>query len=207
MTTPDPQTLREFTDAAHKAASLGLLSCSSGNLSARLDQDRFLASASGSWLAELTADQIALCRLSDGASLNNLTPTVEIRFHQAILKMRPDVNVVLHFQSPYATAVAADKDPLRYNFNVIIEVPVYIKTPACIEFHPPGSPELAACVAEKMRDREMLIMKNHGLVTVGTGYRDAIQKATFFELACRILLTAPEAQPLTDEQVKAISLA
>ena len=41
-----------------------------------------------------------------------------------------------------------------------------------------------------------LILKNHGLVTVGKTFDDAIQKATFFEQACHICLTNPEAKPL-----------
>jgi ribulose-5-phosphate 4-epimerase/fuculose-1-phosphate aldolase len=48
----------------------------------------------------------------------------------------------------------------------------------------------------------MVIMKNHGLVTVGRDYDDAIQKAGFFELACQVLLTVGDNAGLDCEQVK-----
>jgi hypothetical protein len=37
---------------------------------------------------------------------------------------------------------------------------------------------------------------------VGTDFNDAIQKAIFFEMACRIILTNPNAKPLDENMVK-----
>ena len=34
----------------------------------------------------------------------------------------------------------------------------------------------------------MAILRNHGFVTVGTDFNDAIQKGMFFELACDVIL-------------------
>ena len=48
----------------------------------------------------------------------------------------------------------------------------------------------------------MAFLKNHGLVTVGKNFDDAIQKAVFFELACRILLTNPDTKPMDETAVK-----
>lgn len=192
-----------FVDAAHKVSRYGLLQCSSGNLSCRVRADAVLLSASQSWLGELTAQQVAVCGLSTGKCDNNVKPTVESSFHLGILRARPEVNVVLHYQSPYATAIACGR-PDQYNYNVIIEVPIYIGTPAVVKYHPPGSPELADAVINVFADgvAKMAFLENHGLVTVGKNFDDAIQKATFFELACRILLTNPDAKPLDEAAVK-----
>jgi ribulose-5-phosphate 4-epimerase/fuculose-1-phosphate aldolase len=48
----------------------------------------------------------------------------------------------------------------------------------------------------------LAILKNHGLVSVGKDFNDAIQKAVFFEMACRIILTNPNAKPLDAAMVK-----
>jgi len=63
---------------------------------------------------------------------------------------------------------------------------------------------LAEAVADAFKDPQthLAILKNHGLVTVGKDFNDAIQKAVFFEMACRILLTHPNAKPLDVEAVK-----
>ena len=56
--------------------------------------------------------------------------------------------------------------------------------------------------ALKDSQSHLAILKNHGLVTVGRDFNDTIQKAVFFELACRILLTNPNAKPLAADMVK-----
>jgi ribulose-5-phosphate 4-epimerase/fuculose-1-phosphate aldolase len=191
-----------FVAAAHKVAQYGLVQCSSGNLSWRVGPDEAMLSASGAWLAELTSKQITLCRLSSGECLNDAKPTCEAGFHLGILKACPDVNVVLHFQSPYATALACG-DPGKYNLNFTIEVPVYIGDAAVVEYLPPGSKELADAVVDALtgKNTQMAILKNHGLVTVGKTFDDVIQKATFFEQTCHICLTNPDATPLDPDAV------
>jgi ribulose-5-phosphate 4-epimerase/fuculose-1-phosphate aldolase len=193
---------KEFVNACRKIGRYDLARYSSGNLSSRIDENRVLASASKSWLAELETDQVSLCQLQTGKLIEGPKPTIESRFHLGILRNREDINVVLHFQSPYAAAVACTDNPLDYNFNVIIEVPLYIGTPGLVPYSPPGSKELADSVIQSGCEHDMVIMKNHGLVTVGRDYDDAIQKAGFFELACQVLLTVGDNAGLDCEQVK-----
>ena len=179
-----------FIKACQKAASFDLFRCSSGNISWRFDDKHIALSTSRAWLANLTPEQIAVCRVNDGVCVNNKRPTVEINFHLGILRNRTDLNIVLHFQSQYATAIACG-NPSDYNFNIIPEIPFYIGNVAIVEFLPPGSTELAEAVIEKMKTHDMVIMRNHGLVTAGKNFDDTIQKAVFFELACSVLLTQP----------------
>jgi ribulose-5-phosphate 4-epimerase/fuculose-1-phosphate aldolase len=196
-------TTKAFVHACHKVAGYGLVSCSSGNLSWRVEPDTALLSASGSWLAELTAEQVAACEIESGCCVNGKVPTCESVFHLGILKNRPEMNVVLHFQSPYATTLACG-EPEKLDFNVIFEVPVNIGTPAIVPCLLPGSEALAQATIEALSDPQthIAMLKNHGLVSVGTDFNDAIQKAVFFELACRIMLTHPSTKPLDAEMVK-----
>ena len=48
----------------------------------------------------------ALEILSDGTIIDGAKPTVEIAFHAGIMRARPDVSVVMHFQTPCATTLA-----------------------------------------------------------------------------------------------------
>ena len=196
-------TLTAFVQACHKVAQYDLISCSSGNLSWRIEPDTALLSASGAWLAELTPEQVAACDIDTGRCINGKVPTCESVFHLGILKTRPEMTVVLHFQSPFATAIACG-DLENLDFNVIIEVPLYIGAVATVPYLPPGSAELAQAVVDAFKNPQthMAILKNHGMVTVGKDFDDAIQKAVFFELACRILLTNPKAKLLDAETVK-----
>ena len=121
---PEKQ-LNEFVTACRRVASYGLVRSSSGNLSWRVNEEYMLITATKSWMGELTGEQIAICWISDGTVLNEKKPSAENGFHFGILRERSDVNVVLHFQSPYATAIACSGRDYK-NFFVIPEVPYYV---------------------------------------------------------------------------------
>ncbi len=209
MTSIDNNKMTAFVNACHKVTEYGLVKCSSGNMSWRIDDGVALLSASRSWLAEITPEQTAACNIQTGECVNGKTPTCESVFHLGILASRPDQNVILHFQSPYATAIAcADPTTIaEYNFNVIIEIPVYIGKPAIVPYLPPGSAELAEATIEAMKTHNMAILANHGLVTVGKSFNDAIQKAAFFELSCRILLSKVKTEPIPDDAAQKLRQA
>jgi ribulose-5-phosphate 4-epimerase/fuculose-1-phosphate aldolase len=181
-----------FVKQARRVGDAGLTLCRSGNLSWRVADDQALVSATGSWLPELTADKVTLCRISTGEVLEGLKPSMESSFHLGVLKVRDDVNVVLHFQSEYATAVACMKNKPK-NFNVTAEVPCYPgREIPVLPYFRPGSPELAAAVTEAMKDHDCVLLSNHGQVVCGKDFNDAFQKAVFFEMACRIIVQAGE---------------
>jgi len=180
------QVLDEFIQACHKAADRGLMRCSSGNLSRRLDDARLLATASRSWAENLSAEEVSVCRIADGAILDGPMPTAEIGFHAGILRTRSDVNVVMHFQTPCATALACRQGD-DTNYFVIPEIPFYIGYVARVPYLLPGSEELAEAVTMAMQDHDMVIMSNHGMVTVAVDYAHAIQNAEFFEIACEVI--------------------
>ena len=77
-----------------------------------------------------------------GKLLDGKAPSKELGFHSGILRERKDANAVFHFQSTYATAVACMKET-AFNFHIIPEIPHFIGTPAYVEYHTPGSRELA----------------------------------------------------------------
>ncbi len=185
--------VEEFLAAAHRAArEFRLMSCSSGNLSWRIDDERVLISASRSWLSELRAEQVSVMRLEDGTVLSGPTPSVESRFHLGILRNRPEMNVVLHFQSPAATTFCC-RDTGGLNFYILPEIPFYIGSVGQVPYRMPGSPELADEVIEKMKRHNLLLLHNHGQVTVGKTLDLAIQNAVFFELNCQVMLQGGQA--------------
>ncbi len=189
----------EFIRVCHEAAGRGLVRCSSGNMSFRLDGERFLATASRSWMANLSREEVSICRLDDGSLVDGPKATVEIGFHAGILRARPDMNVVMHFQTPCATALACRKTD-DTDYFVTPEIPFYIGHVARVPYLIPGSKELAEAVTMAMHDRDMVIMSNHGMVTVATDYAHAIQNAEFFEFACEVItLSNNTAKSLSQE--------
>ncbi len=122
---------------------------------------------------------------------------MESSFHLGVLRQRKDMNVVLHFQSEYATIIACMKDK-PVNFNVTAEVPCYCgKDIPVIPYFRPGSPELAGAVVEAMQHHDCILLNKHGQVVCGKDFDDAFQKAVFFEMACRIIVGAGKNNYLT----------
>lgn len=194
--------IEDFVDCAHRVGNAGLTVCSSGNLSIRIG-DEVLISGTGSWLPELTPDNVAVVKLSDGTILNGIKPSMESVFHLGVLRERPnDVNCVLHFQSPYATAVACMENRPS-NFNFTAECPIHV---GCvipmIPYYRPGSPELAESVIEAMKEHNSVMLLKHGQIVCGKDFRQAFERAMFFEMACRIaVINGNNVDPLTKAEV------
>ncbi|MHC4511922.1 MAG: class II aldolase/adducin family protein [Planctomycetota bacterium] len=186
MTDTSEQIVREFIEACRETARRGLVRCSSGNMSLRLDSNRMLITASRSWMGDLSADGVCVCRISDGIPMDEKRPSVEMGFHAGILRSRPDVNVVLHF-----------------HYFVIPEVPFYIGPVARVLYRQPGSEDMAEAVTNAMRTHDMVTIANHGQVAVADSFVHVIQNASFFELACEIIVHGgEELSPLSCEAAK-----
>ena len=187
---PDKQ-FAAFIAACHDVANTHqLVRCSSGNMSWRVDAERMLITGTRTWLGNQRKDQVAVVRISDNAALNGCKPSVEAGFHAGVLRAQPEMNVVLHFQTPFATTLACCDGVEKVNFFVTPEVPYYIGEIGIVPFLQPGSEALADAVIAAMTKCDMVLLRNHGVVTVGESFDDAIQNAVFFELACEIIVRA-----------------
>lgn len=153
----------------------------------------------------LASDDVALCRIEDGAFLDDRRPTVEVNLHAGILRVRPEMNVVLHFQSPHATTSAC-RDSRDVNFFVIPEIPFCIGPIGRVPYLAPGSQELASAVVEVMRSHNLALMANHGQVSVARDLDHAIENAEFFELACQTIVQGGDkVTPLPDEAARELT--
>lgn len=193
--------IEKFIAEGHRVGDAGLTVCSSGNISWRVG-DEVLVSGTGSWVPSLPKEKVSVCKLETGEVLNGVKPSMESVFHLGVLRERPDVNVVLHFQSPYATAVACMQETPK-NFNVTAEVPCHVGAEIpVIPYFRPGSKELAAAVIAAMKEHNSVLLKKHGQVVCGKDFDQAFERAMFFEMACRIIvLTEGKYMTLSEEEI------
>ena len=194
--------IEEFLAQAHRVGDAGLTICSSGNISWRIGEEA-LISGTGSWVPNLQKGKVAVCRVATGEVLNGVKPSMESGFHLGVLRERPDVNVVLHFQSSYATAVAC-METLPDNFNVTAEIPCHVGSEIpIVPYFRPGSPELAEGVKTALKAHNSCLLRKHGQVVCGKDFDEAFERAMFFEMACRIIvLTGGKYTVLTPEDIE-----
>ena len=195
-----------FLQQAHRVGDAGLTVCSSGNISWRIG-DEALISGTGSWVPSLQKEKVAICRIATGESLNGVKPSMESGFHLGIMRERPDVNVVLHFQSPYATAVAC-MSRLPENFNVTAEIPCHVGSEIpVVPYFRPGSAELAGHVKAALKSHDSCLLRKHGQVVCGKDFDEAFERAMFFEMACRIIiLSGGHYEVLTEQEVNDLEI-
>ncbi|XP_064637158.1 putative aldolase class 2 protein PA3430 [Lineus longissimus] len=112
--------------------------------------------------------------------------------HRGIHNIRPDAsaNCVMHLHSPYVTALSCLEDP---RFLMIHQHMMRFYKGVGYDDNYCGYPEavaegerLGAC----MREDDVLIMGNHGLVTIGGTVAEAFDKAYYVERAAMIQLIA-----------------
>ena len=197
-----PEHIEKFLQQAHRVGNAALTICSSGNLSWRIG-DEALVSGTGSWVPSLQKEKVSVCNVATGEVLNGVKPSMESGFHLGILRERPDVDVVLHFQSPFATAVACMEETPK-NFNVTAEIPCHVGSDIpVIPYYRPGSPELAKSVIEALKDHNSALLLKHGQVVCGKTFDEVFERAMFFEMACRIIVqTQGRYTVLTPEEIE-----
>ena len=126
---------------------------------------------------------------------------VEYPIHLEIMRMRSDVNAVVHTHPLYSIAFAATGRPLLALSHeachfVPPDIARFFNTGDLIRTQKLGE-ELAQCLG----DRNAVLIPHHGIVTVGVDLGKAVAAATHLERACQISLLAGEgAQPSSDEE-------
>jgi len=175
-----------------EVAEQGLVRASSGNYSHRstLNEKNMFITATGLWFNHARKEDIIECDIKSRKPLNkDEHPSSEIEFHARIYEVRNDVRVVLHCQPIHSTIIACFYSNFEnINFNVIPEIPCYIKHIGHIDYIKPGTLELAEAIENEIKNNDLIIMRNHGLVVVGKNHWEVLQRAIFFELACEIIV-------------------
>ncbi|MGL5721402.1 MAG: class II aldolase/adducin family protein [Brevinema sp.] len=163
-----------------------LTTCSGGNLSMRLDDRHIIITPSSLDKGLITADQIGLVTL-DGKNLTpNFNLSIETGMHLNAYKARPDIKAVVHAHPVTATSFAAMDE--KININLTGESFVVVLKIAYAPYILMGTDELAIAVAECLKDANVVVMKNHGITTVGPSLLSAFDKLEVLEAAAQMTL-------------------
>ncbi|MBU4536257.1 MAG: class II aldolase/adducin family protein [Euryarchaeota archaeon] len=157
-----------------------LVSGKAGNVSARFknpQKDVVAITPTGVSLSRVSNKNIALVNMK-GESLNNCKPSSELVLHLKIYEARPDIQGIVHTHSPYATGFSFSEKKIKRmeGFGPIINP--YL---AEISYYNPGSTELAENVSKIIKNEDVIILKNHGVVAVGKNTQEAGALAEFVE--------------------------
>jgi L-ribulose-5-phosphate 4-epimerase len=186
----------------------GLVTWTSGNLSARVPGEELMViKASGVPYEDLTADAIVVCDLHGDLVEGGLAPSSDAATHGYVYRHLPDVGGVAHTHSPYATAWAARGEAIPCVLTAIAdefggEIPIG-------PFALIGDEEIGRAIVDTLAAHRSpaVLMRSHGVFTLGAGARDAIKAAVMCEDAARTVHLARalgDPIPLTREDIDAL---
>lgn len=160
----------------------------SGNMSARLDENTMLVTASGTEMGNLAPDDFTVCDVQTGKWEGERKPSKEVPMHIGIYQQRPDAKVVLHSSPFYTTLIACSNE--RIDSSLFIESMYYLEDVAYVDYYHPGTKELGAAVKEISSQANVIIMKNHGVILFDESFADAVMRLETLEMAARMIITA-----------------
>ncbi|NLE44099.1 MAG: L-ribulose-5-phosphate 4-epimerase [Chloroflexi bacterium] len=160
-----------------------------GNVSARdPDGGLIVIKPSGVMYEELRPEDHVVVSLDGSIVEGDLKPSSDTASHLFIYRHRPDVNGIVHTHSPYATAFAALGRP----------IPVYLTAMAdefggpipCAGFALIGTDAIGQQVVDHIGESPAVLLKNHGVFTIGSTPRAAVKAAVMTEDVARTVWLA-----------------
>ncbi len=157
-----------------------LVAWTGGNVSARDPESGLIAiKPSGVRYEELRPEHMVILDVDGNIIEGNLKPSSDTPSHLYIYRHRPDVGGVVHTHSPYATAFAAVGQPIPVVLTAIADEfggPI-----PCGGFALIGDEAIGAVVLESIGQSPAVLLKNHGVFTIGETARSAVKAAVMTE--------------------------
>jgi L-ribulose-5-phosphate 4-epimerase len=161
-----------------------LVTWTSGNISARDPESGYVViKPSGVRYEQLRPDDMVVLDLEGDIVEGVLSPSSDTASHLYIYRHRPDVFGITHTHSPYATAFAA----------LGRAIPVYLTAHAdefggpipCGGFALIGGEEIGQVVIDAIGASPAVLLKNHGVFTLGKNAQAALKAAVMVEDVAR----------------------
>lgn len=173
--TPLPLLKEAVVETGRIAYHQGLMLANDGNISLRMPDGNILITPSGICKGRMQVSDLLVVDL-DGevtqrAADPNLKPTSEQPMHLEVYRRRPDVRAVLHAHPPHAVALTVAGRDIRTDF--LLEGIVALGEVPVTEFALPSSEENAAVIRNLILDHDILMIRNHGSLTVGKDLEEA----------------------------------
>lgn len=181
--TEERQAKRLVIQAGKELSQAGLIARTWGNVSCRLDEERFAITASGRNYMDLREEEVVPVNMKDLSYEGNVKPSSEKRIHRAVYQLKEDAGFVIHTHQDNASAVSAMGIGAA-DFNQ--DYPLIGKTVICAEYGLPGTKKLCENTTRALERSQgrAVILRHHGALCFGKDREEAFQAAYQLEEAC-----------------------
>ena len=190
--------------------SKGFMCGSSGNISIKIDDNRYLITPSGIPVFILKEDDFLVID-SVGNTIDNrrddLKPSSEVNMHLFCYKKRADIQSIIHSHAPSASAFAISGKSL--DLCTMPEIIMVFGRIPLVPYVTPATRDLAELVSDYIqKDYRALLLENHGVLVTGKDVFDACNNLTIVETYAKTYLNAlliGNVNTLSENQVAALN--
>ncbi len=165
-----------------------LVSLSGGNVSIRMPDNKILVTPSGVDYDTMIPSDIVVLDIDSNIIEGEMRPSVDLIALLYIYRKMTRVNAIIHTHQPYATAIGMVYD----------EVPFAVTTLAnaaggkvnVAPFSSAASLAMGEETVNNIGDSNAVILRNHGVITVGKTIKQALYAAVYMEEALKTFFIA-----------------
>ena len=152
----------KIVEYGKKLIKSGLTKGTGGNLSIYNEEEELMAiSPSGIDYFEIKPEDIVIMDLDGEIIEGERKPSSEYAMHKIFYEKRDDIKSVIHTHSIYATTISILNEKLPAAHYMIALAGLDVR---CAEYATYGTIELANNAFEAMKDRNAVLLANHGLL-------------------------------------------
>ena len=180
---------------------LGYFVSTWGNISVRLEEGLLVTPSRMSY-EDLKIDDLVVVSWKSAKVKGNRLPTSETELHRQIMLERPDLLVLIHSHSPYASIVASCHKSIPVLVDDMAEV--IGGEVNCAEYVSAGEHKKLAQSARQAIGSEAcaVLLANHGVIAGGRDLAEALVASQFVEKAAMIMILGQSlggAKPIPDK--------
>jgi ribulose-5-phosphate 4-epimerase/fuculose-1-phosphate aldolase len=152
----------------------------------------FYVNGSGLHFSSIKASDMVLVEQDKIEEIKNnpeLVDPTALNIHGTIHRKVPHARCILHVHSKYATALSTLKDPVLKPIDQNT-MRFFNRISTFNDFGGLGFEEESNKMASAIGNNSLLLLANHGILTVGQTVADAFDKLYYFEKACETYMTA-----------------
>jgi L-ribulose-5-phosphate 4-epimerase len=166
-----------------------LVTMTSGNVSGRDRGTNYVViKPSGVKYEDLKSSDMVVVDLEGKVIEGELNPSFDTLTHLYVYRHRQDVNGIVHTHSNYATSFAVLGEPIPICLTAMADQfggPIPVGAYAQI-----GEEEIGKEIIRSIRESPAILMKNHGVFTIGPSPREALKTAVMLEDVAKTVFLA-----------------